>query len=146
MDGRWKGLELINGTRYSDLKQALEDFNTVYGPQQWRELLQRDAPGLTTEDVDWLSTIKEEVRPKRKVKRRAARDDNGKRKRDRGALRDSPGKHRRGEGGTLLTNRTVTNRTAATSTLAAELMETDDTSTAEGREGNHCKGRKGMKY
>ena len=42
-EGGWKGLELINGTRYSDLKQALEDFNTVYGPQQWRELLQRDA-------------------------------------------------------------------------------------------------------
>jgi hypothetical protein len=71
-DGRWKGLELINGTRYSDLKQALEDFNMIYGPQQWRELLQRDAPGLTTEDVDWLSTIKEDVRPKRKVKRREA--------------------------------------------------------------------------
>ncbi len=35
-EGGWKGLELINGTRYSDLKQALEDFNTVYGPQQWR--------------------------------------------------------------------------------------------------------------
>jgi hypothetical protein len=94
-DDRWKGLELINGARYLDLKQALEDFNTVYGPQQWRELLQRDAPGLTTEDVDWLSTVKEDVRPKRKVKRREARDDDGKRKRDRGALRDPPGKHRR---------------------------------------------------
>jgi hypothetical protein len=135
-DGRWKGLELINGTRYSDLKQALEDFNMIYGPQQWRELLQRDAPGLTTEDVDWLSTIKEDVRPKRKVKRREAQDDNGKRKRDRGALRDSPGKHRRGEGGALLTNWTVTNRTAATSTLeTAKPMETDDNSTAEGRGG-----------
>ena len=100
-EGGWKGLELINGTRYSDLKQALEDFNTVYGPQQWRELLQRDAPGLTAEDVDWLSTIKEEVRPKRKVKRRDARDDSGKRKRDRGSLRDPPGKQRRGEGGAL---------------------------------------------
>jgi hypothetical protein len=136
-DGRWKGLELINGTRYSDLKQALEDFNMVYGPQHWRELLQRDAPGLTTEDVDWLSTIKEDVRPKRKVKRREARDDNGKRKRDRGALRDSPGKHRRGEGGALLTNWTGKNRAAATSTLeTAKPMETDDNSTAEGRERN----------
>jgi hypothetical protein len=136
-DGRWKGLELINGTRYNDLKQALEDFNTIYGPQQWRELLQRDAPGLTTEDVDWLSTIKEDVRPKRKVKRREARGDDGKRKRDRGALRDPPGKHRRGDGGTLLTNWTGTNRTAATSTLAtAGPMETDDNSMADGREGN----------
>jgi hypothetical protein len=135
-DGRWKGLELINGTRYSDLKQALEDFNMIYGPQKWRELLQRDAPGLTTEDVDWLSTIKEDVRPKRKVKRREAQDDNGKRKRDRGALRDSPGKHRRGEGGALLTNWTSKNRAAATTTLeTAKPMETDDNSTAEGRGG-----------
>ncbi len=136
-EGGWKGLELINGTRYSDLKQALEDFNTVYGPQQWRELLQRDAPGLTAEDVDWLSTIKEEARPKRKVKRRDARDDSGKRKRDRGSLRDPPGKQRRGEGGILLTNLTGANRTADTSTLeTAEPMETDGDSAAEEREGN----------
>jgi hypothetical protein len=62
-DGRWRGLERINGARYSDLKQALEDFNTIYGPQQWRELLQQEVPGLTAEDIEWLSTgmIKEEV-------------------------------------------------------------------------------------
>jgi hypothetical protein len=136
-EGGWKGLELINGTRYSDLKQALEDFNTVYGPQQWRELLQRDAPGLTAEDIDWLSTIKEDVRPKRKVKRRDARDDSGKRKRDRGSLRDPLGKQRRGEGGALLTNLTGANRTAVASTLeTAEPMETDGDSAAEEREGN----------
>ena len=95
---RWQGLDLINGARYSDLKQALEDFNSVYGPQQWRELLQRDVPGLTEGDVEWLSTIKEEVRPasKRKAKGLEPRADNRRRRGDRGASRDARGKQGRG--------------------------------------------------
>jgi hypothetical protein len=142
-DGRWQGLELINGARYSDLKQALEDFNTVYGPQQWRELLQRELPGLAAEDAEWLSTIKEDVRPKRKVKRQGARVDSSKRKRDRGAHRDAPGKQRRGERGTLTTNRTDSNRAATISALETTqpmARETDDNSAAEeggGRAGGH---------
>ncbi len=103
--GRWQGLEFINGTRYSDLKQAfkLEDLNTVYGPQQWRQLPQQEVLGLTDSeaDVDWLSSIKEEVRPKRKAKKRSTPMVSGKRKSDRGAHRDSPGKQRKGEQGTL---------------------------------------------
>ena len=95
-DGGWQGLERINGARYSDLKQALNYFNTIYGPQQWRELLQQEVPGLTVQDIDWLSTIKEDVRPKRKTKQRSPLVDSGKRKRDKGAHRDPPGKQRRG--------------------------------------------------
>ena len=114
-DGAWRGLELIAGARYSDLKQALEDFNTVYGPQQWRELLQRDVPGLTATDVEWLSTIKEEVRPKKKTKTPGARVECRKRKGDRGTHRDAPGKQRRGESGILTPTRETPGRAASVS-------------------------------
>ena len=35
-DEQWKGLDLINGARYSDLRQALEYFDNLnlYGPHQ----------------------------------------------------------------------------------------------------------------
>ena len=110
----WQGLDFINGARYSDLKQALEDFNNVYGPQQWRELLQRDVPGLTTVDVEWLSTIKEEVRPtsKRKAKGLEPRADNRRKKGDRGASRDAQGKQGRGGSEVATSSRAVTRRGA----------------------------------
>ena len=135
-DGGWQGLERINGARYSDLKQALNDFNTIYGPQQWRELLQQEVPGLTVQDIDWLSTIKEDVRPKRKTKQRSPLVDSGKRKRDKGAHRDPPGKQRRGERGTLATARADTNRAADNSRLEMPKPKmTDDNSKAEGQGG-----------
>jgi hypothetical protein len=61
-------------------------------PQQWRELLQRELPGLTAGDVEWLSIIKEEVRPKRKAKKRGTLvDDSGKRTRKREGQGSSQG-------------------------------------------------------
>ena len=99
-------------------------------------------PGLTAEDAEWPSTIKEEVRPKRKAKKRGTLVDSGKRtrKRDRGAHRDPPRKQRRGERGTLSTNRTDTNRAADIPTLEMPKpmpveTVTDDNSAAEGRGG-----------
>ena len=49
----------------------------------------RAETGLTAEDVEWLSTIKEEVRPKKKVKTPGARVKCRKRKGDRGTHRDA---------------------------------------------------------
>jgi hypothetical protein len=78
----------------------------------------------------------EEVRPKRKAKKRGTLVDSCKRKRDRGAHRDPPGKQRRGERGTLSTDRTDTNRAADISLLEMPTaVETDDNSTAEGQGG-----------
>ena len=111
----------------------MNDFNTIYGPQQWRELLQQEVPGLTVQDIDWLSTIKEDVRPKRKTKQRSPLVDSGKRKRDKEAHRDPPGKQRRGERGTLSTARTDTNRAADISMLEMPKPRmTDDIPKAEG--------------
>jgi hypothetical protein len=123
----------------------LEDFNTVYGPQRWRELLQREVPGLTAEDVEWLSAIKEEVRPKRRVKQKCVRDDSGKRKRDGGAHRDPPGKQRRGESGTLIDVRTDLSRAATVSELeTTKPMETDEIDDNHATEGEG-KGTEGHK-
>ena len=130
-EGTWKGLDLITGTRYSDLRQALEDFNTVYGPQQWRELLQRAVPGLTEADVDWLSTIKEEVRPKRKVKKPGDQGERRKRKSDRGIHRDAPGKQRRGESGILTSTSEAGDRTVPISTEGAKDHNDDSLATDE---------------
>jgi hypothetical protein len=142
-DGAWRGLELIAGARYSDLKQALEDFNTVYGPQQWRELLQRDVPGLTATDVEWLSTIKEEVRPKKKTKTPGARVECRKRKGDRGTHRDAPGKQRRGESGILTPTRETPGRAASVSPgETSGAMDLDDNPLTSDR-GRRTEGHEG---
>jgi hypothetical protein len=53
----WKGLGLISGSTVSDFANTVQAFCRHYAREQWSEMLRQELPGLTEEDITWLSTM-----------------------------------------------------------------------------------------
>ncbi len=51
----WKGLGLLSGSSINDIATALSVICSQYGTEQWGELLRKELPALTDEDIEWLS-------------------------------------------------------------------------------------------
>ncbi len=50
----WEGLGLLFGPSIKDIATALSLFCSEYGSSHWNELLRKELPDLTDEDIDWL--------------------------------------------------------------------------------------------
>jgi hypothetical protein len=59
----WKGLGLISGSTVTDFVATVQDFCRKYAQEQWSEMLRQELPGLTEEDITWLSTMVESMPP-----------------------------------------------------------------------------------
>ena len=55
----WEGLGLLSGSSIKDIATALSLFCSEYGPSHWNELLRKELPDLTDEDIDWLCGLTE---------------------------------------------------------------------------------------
>jgi hypothetical protein len=50
----WEGLGLLSGSSINDISTALSIFCSQYDAEHWGDLLRRELPELTDEDIDWL--------------------------------------------------------------------------------------------
>ncbi len=55
----WEGLGLLSGSSIKDIATALSLFCSEYGSSHWNELLRKELPDLTDEDIDWLCGLTE---------------------------------------------------------------------------------------
>jgi hypothetical protein len=55
----WEGLGLLSGSSIKDIATALSLFCSEYGSARWNELLRKELPDLTDEDIDWLCGLTE---------------------------------------------------------------------------------------
>jgi hypothetical protein len=55
----WEGLGLLSGSSIKDIATALSLFCSEYGSSNWNELLRKELPDLTDEDIDWLCGLTE---------------------------------------------------------------------------------------
>jgi hypothetical protein len=53
----WKGLGLISGSTVTDFATTVQAFCRQYAREQWSEMLRQELPGLTDDDITWLSTM-----------------------------------------------------------------------------------------
>ena len=53
----WKGLGLLSGSSINDIVTTLSLFCSHYSAANWGELLRRELPGLTDEDIEWLCSL-----------------------------------------------------------------------------------------
>ena len=55
----WEGLGLLSGSSINDITTALSIFCSQYDAVHWGDLLRRELPELTDEDIDWLCGLTE---------------------------------------------------------------------------------------
>ena len=55
----WNGLGLLSGSSINDITTALSIFCSHYSAANWGDLLRREIPELTDEDVEWLCSLSE---------------------------------------------------------------------------------------
>jgi hypothetical protein len=55
----WEGLGLLSGSSIKDIATALSLFCSEYSSSHWNELLRKELPDLTDEDIDWLCGLTE---------------------------------------------------------------------------------------
>ena len=55
----WEGLGLLSGSSIKDIATALSLFCSEYGSAHWNDLLRKELPDLTDEDIDWLCGLSE---------------------------------------------------------------------------------------
>ena len=60
-EGAWEGLGMLSGSSITDIVRTLTSFCQSYGPNEWPALLRQELPGLTDEDIEWLSDLTEEM-------------------------------------------------------------------------------------
>ena len=53
----WKGLGLISGSTVTDFATTVQAFCRQYARERWSEVLRQELPGLTEDDITWLSTM-----------------------------------------------------------------------------------------
>ncbi len=53
----WRGLGLISGSTVMDFANTVQACCRQYAREQWSEMLRQELPGLTKEDITWLSTM-----------------------------------------------------------------------------------------
>ena len=56
-DGLWDSLGLLSGSCLADIITALDEFCSRYDRHRWQIILCEAIPGLTEQDVDWLSSL-----------------------------------------------------------------------------------------
>ena len=56
-DGPWDSLGLLSGSCLADIITALDEFCSRYDRHRWQIILCEAIPGLTEQDVDWLSSL-----------------------------------------------------------------------------------------
>jgi hypothetical protein len=55
----WEGLGLLSGSRVNDIATALSIFCSQYSVERWSDLLRKELPELTDEDIEWLCGLTE---------------------------------------------------------------------------------------
>jgi hypothetical protein len=57
----WEGLGLLSGSRINDIATALSIFCSQYSTEHWGDLLRKELPELTDEDIEWLCGLTETI-------------------------------------------------------------------------------------
>ncbi len=55
----WEGLGLLSGSSIKDIATALSLFCSKYSTSHWADLLRKELPDLTDDDIDWLCGLTE---------------------------------------------------------------------------------------
>ena len=55
----WEGLGLLSGSRINDTATAFSIFCSQYSTERWGDLLRKELPELTDEDIEWLCGLTE---------------------------------------------------------------------------------------
>ena len=55
----WEWLGLLSGSSIKDIVNALSLFCSEYSSSDWNDLLRKELPDLTDEDIDWLCGLTE---------------------------------------------------------------------------------------
>ena len=60
-DGPWDSLDLLSGSCLADIITALDEFCSRYDRHRWPHMLREAIPGLTEQDIDWLSSLQDSL-------------------------------------------------------------------------------------